>query len=146
MEATIYQDYQEMKKEHQGLIDNFEFKFFAFNDEQFQAGKEKLKVNTSAELLSIGYGGYIRKDKKEEYTNIFKKMDVDTKENFKNETFLYNSFLYELNNQEYYLTYDDISVLYALGLKNLNKKDAEIFEKAKDFYLEQTYKNNLNEL
>ena len=146
MEATIYQDYQEMKKAHELLIKDFKFKFFAFNDEQFQAGKAKLKVNTSAELLSIGYGGYIRKDKKEEYLNIFKKMAIDRKENFKNEVFLYNAFLYELNNHEYYLNYDDASVLSALGLKKLSKEDVEMFEHAKNFYFEQTYKNNLNDL
>lgn len=142
MNATIYQDYQEMKKCHEHLIKDFKFKFFAFNDEQFSEGKAKLKVKSNDELLSLGYGGYIRKDKREEYLNIFKKMAVDTEENFKNEVFLYNAFLYELNNHEYYLTCHDASVLSALGLKKLNKKDAEIFENAKVFYLEQTYKNN----
>jgi hypothetical protein len=146
MNATIYKDYQEMQKAHEALIKDFKFKFFAFDDEQFQAGKEKLKVNTSAELLSIGYGGYIRKDKKEDYSNIFKKMAVDTEENFKNEVFLYNAFLYELNNHEYYLTQNDACILSALGLKRLSIKDAEIFENAKEVYLEQIYKNNLNDL
>lgn len=55
------------KQEKKNPFDNFEGLFFAFNNEQFKEGMEKvgLDPNNKEEIRSIGAGGYVRKDRLE---------------------------------------------------------------------------------
>ena len=55
--------YKEIKEKHQKEIKNFPI-FFAFSEEQFQDGMKKLDLNENEvdKIVSIGAGGYIKKD------------------------------------------------------------------------------------
>lgn len=62
------------KKNKQELINNFEGLFWAFNNDQFKKGMEKIGLNEkdTDKILSIGMGGYIRKDRREAFGELMK--------------------------------------------------------------------------
>ena len=51
--------YKEMMKKQEEKVNNFKYKFFAFNEEQFNDGMKKLVLDISDtdKIVSIGLGG-----------------------------------------------------------------------------------------
>lgn len=128
--------YLKLKKKHEQQINNFKM-FFAFNEEQFKEGLKELKT-TQQNLISIGYGGFIKKEDIKKYNEMFKKFDEEYKKLFLDEENLFNAFIYELSNHEYSYSYEDIPVLNSLGFKDyesLTEREKKIYEKAKTKYL-----------
>ena len=110
-------NYKELKEKHQKVMNEFPI-FFAFSDEQFAKGMEKfgLSINDTDKLLSIGYGGYIKKSDRD----AFRKMGADAreeiKEAMKDYAFALSAFKYELSNNEFCITGDPTDTLDSLNL------------------------------
>lgn len=110
--------YKELRDQHGIQVNNFPM-FFAFSEEQFQEGMQKLGLQQDDKnlILSTGYGGFILKDDKEAYKEMFKQQDQEMKTAIANsDTFIFDMFNYELANHEYTYTYDTEDTLNALGL------------------------------
>lgn len=66
--------YLEWRKQSQEEFNAFPMGF-AFNDEQFEEQKKKLGVKENDELISIGYGGFIRKVDKQAFLDMNKRQE-----------------------------------------------------------------------
>lgn len=66
--------YDIWRKEAQKKFNDFPVGF-TFNKKQLAEGMEKLGVKTKDELVSIGYGGFIRKKDKQAYVDLIKWID-----------------------------------------------------------------------
>ena len=110
--------YEAMQEKHTKEMDDFPM-MFAFSDEQFIKGMDVLGVTDKSDLLSIGYGGFIRKADKNAFVELIDRHDREMKEAISNDTtgdgFIYDMFNYELANHEYCYTYDVSDTLDALG-------------------------------
>lgn len=112
---------------------------FAFSREQLKEGLEKLNT-TKDDLISVGGGCFIRKSDKEDFIKLSDSLDKELEDLLmKDDSFVYDMFLYEMGNHEYCLTYDDKEVLDACGIDFLRfNKDVRlknIYLKAKQDYL-----------
>lgn len=107
--------YIKLKEQHQKEVNEFPI-MFAFSLEQFREGMEKLGVTKKEELVSIGYGGYIRETDAEAYIQMHKRMNEEDREAMKDPEYCYEAFRYELANHEYIITGDFTDTLDALGL------------------------------
>ena len=107
--------YMKLKRKHQKEINEFPT-MFAFNMEQFNEGMKKLGVTDKTELISIGYGGYIRKTDGETYVRMHKRMDEECAEAMKDPEYCYQMFRCELANHEYCISGDFEDTLNACGL------------------------------
>ena len=110
--------YTELKNRHQEEVNAFP-KFFAFNNQSFSEGMEKLGVYEKDQVCSIGYGGYIRKTDKDKFIELLRGHRKEREEAIANDKtgdgFIYEMFLYELSNHEYSYTLDYEDTLEALG-------------------------------
>lgn len=113
--------YQELKKRQQAEVNNFEGIFFAFNEGQFQEGMK--------EIISLGAGGYIRKDRHTAFIAMFKRHTQEKIERAKEEKFLLDSLIYELGNHEFCITLDVTDALDALGYTK-EEIDPKVLKKA----------------
>jgi hypothetical protein len=144
MKTKQYENYKKMKREHQAEIDNFPM-FFAFGNDQFDENIKKvgLTPEDTDKILSIGYGGFIRKKDREKFLNMMERHDKELqqaiKEDKTGEGFIKDMFLYELGNHEYIVTgrFDD--TLDAVGLTLEEVKENEALEhgliKARNEYI-----------
>ena len=113
--------YLELKRRHVKEVNDFPF-IFAFSQEQLNEGMKKLGLNATDtdKILSIGYGGYIRKSDKENFFSLNERQEKELKDAIQNDTtgenFIYDMFDYELSNHEYCITMDVSDTLDALGL------------------------------
>lgn len=110
--------YKELKDQHGIQVNNFPM-FFAFDENQFNEGMNKLGLeqDEKAKLLSTGYGGFILKADRESYTEMFSQQDQEMKTAINNsDKFIFDMFNYELANHEYSYTYEIDDTLNALGL------------------------------
>lgn len=127
------ESYQELKARQAKELNDFEGIFFAFNDKQFKEGMEKIGYNNNDNLknkiFSLGAGGYIRKDRSEEFHAMFERHNKEKENRRKEEKFLLESLIYELQNHEYCITYDPSDALDALGY-NKEDIDPKILKKA----------------
>lgn len=120
--------YYELKQRQQKEVDNFPM-MFAFSKDQFNNGIIKLGLEPTdkEKIYSIGYGGYIRKSDSEAFNELFDRHEEEMKkaieEDATGENFIYEMFLYELNNHEYGYTYEIDDTLQALNLtiEEINK-------------------------
>lgn len=113
--------YQQLKEAQQKRVNDLPL-MFAFNHDQFREGMAKLglTVDDTDKIVSIGGGGYIRKADVPLFNATFGGLETEMKaaiEADKDGTgFIYDMFLYELQNHEYCITYDLEPTLDALGL------------------------------
>lgn len=110
--------YKAMKEKHTKEMNGFPM-MFAFSDDQFIKGMDVLGVTDESDLLSIGYGGFIRKADSNALDELIEKHDREMKDAISNDTtgdgFIYDMFNYELANHEYSYTWDVSDTLNALG-------------------------------
>ena len=111
------ENYTSMKQRHSEEFSKFEGIFFAFSNEQLKEGMIKigLKEDDYGSLVSIGAGGYLRKDKREDFKALFARQDKERKELRKDEARLVEALVYELGNHEYCITGNPEDALSALG-------------------------------
>lgn len=113
--------YEEIKNKHQKRVNEFPLGF-AFSNDQFKDMMEKwgLKENDTGKILSIGAGGFIRKEDLTEYNKMWdeiRKEHNDLIEQDKTgEGYIKDMFVYELENHEYGYTYELDDTLDALEL------------------------------
>jgi hypothetical protein len=106
--------YNELKEKQQQEVNAFPL-MFAFGQKQFDEMLEKNNV-TAKEIYSIGAGGYVRKTDAQAMSDMFKRHSQELTEARKQNKFLQESFLYEMANHEYCITFDREEVLCACGL------------------------------
>ncbi len=109
--------YLEMKDRHQKEVEAFPMAF-AFNNEQFKEGMEKLgfDVKDTSKICSTGGGGFIRKSDADAFGAMFDRIHAEEAEARKNDDYLFQMFSYELSNHEYCYTWDLTDTLRSLGL------------------------------
>lgn len=107
-----------LKAKHSKEFGELEGIFFAFSNEQFIEGMEKigLKKEDTHEICSLGAGGYMLKSQKEAFKAMLDRHDAERKAFRKDQKNLFDALVYELNNHEYCITYDVMPALDALGL------------------------------
>lgn len=110
--------YTEQKARHSKEFGEFEGVFFAFNNAQLAEGMVKIGLPTDdyKSIVSIGAGGYLRKDRVPAFKELFARQNVERKELKKNESKLIEALVYELSNHEYCISRDPLPALEALGL------------------------------
>ena len=123
--------YQELKARQAQELNDFQGIFFAFNNEQFAEGMAKigLAADDTKAIYSLGAGGYILKTKSADWNAMFKRHAQEKKERKKEEKYLFDSLVYELQNHEYCVTHDASDALNALGYKQ-EDIDPVLFKKA----------------
>lgn len=109
--------YTELKSKHQAEVNAFPLGF-AFNQSQFDEMMKKwgLKPTNIREILSIGGGGYVRKDDAKAMHEMFARHEAEWNIAIQDEEFMFEMFNYELANHEYSYTGDLTDTLEALGL------------------------------
>ena len=118
--------YLEMRDRQQKTVSDYlsKYAFFAFNERQFSAGLEKLKINEAdagERLVSIGgTGGYILKERAAGLAEMIEKYEKELRDAWEDpdtgEDFAYKMLRYELDNHEFCITYDEEETLDALAL------------------------------
>lgn len=114
-------EYYNLKQKQQKEVNEFPM-FFAFSNNQFVEGMVKLGLDPSDtdKIYSIGACGYIRKSDSKRLSNLFDKNEAEMQkaidEDITGLGFVYDMFLYELNNHEYGYTLDVEDTLNALDL------------------------------
>ena len=121
--------YREMKERHRKEIAEFPM-FFAFSDQQFAEGMQRLGLeptDTKAIYRLGDTGGFYRKSDAEQLRQMLvrheREMQNAIAEDTTGEGFIFDMFFYELANHEYCITYDYEDTLGALGLTNEEIRD-----------------------
>ena len=132
-------EYLKLQNKHNEEFNNFPM-MFAFSKESLKEGLVKLGLNETDtdKIVSIGYGGFIRKADKEAYVEMTIRQAKERKQAIENDKtgdgYIYQMFLTELNNHEYGYTYDYEDTLNSLGMTikeiNANPVMKKAFEKA----------------
>ncbi len=115
--------YLDLKNRHQAEVDAFPM-HFCFGEEQIKKKFAELGLDREKDLDKIvvikGTGGFVlKKDApalKEMLERHSREMDEAIAGDESGEGFIYEMFLYELNNHEYGYTYDASDTLRSLGL------------------------------
>ena len=122
--------YLELKAIHQKEVNGFPL-IFAFSNEQFKKGLEKLGLteNDVDKIVSIGGGGFVRKADVSALNEMMKRHGKENKEAMKDDQYVYDMFRCELANHEYCITYDYEETLDCLGLTIADvKKDQRLLK------------------
>lgn len=113
--------YAEMRNRQQAEVNAFPLGF-AFSKKQFGEMMEKwgYKENETDKIYSIGYGGFIRREDSSDLHELLDRHEKEIEEAIADDTtgegFIYEMFLYELDNHEYGYTWDVDSTLDTLGM------------------------------
>ena len=113
--------YQEMKAKQEKDLNAFPF-MWAFDEKQFNAGMKGLGLEPTDtdKIFSIGAGGYIRKTDAPAMEEMFARHEAEHEAAIAADAdgtgYIYDMFLYELDNHEYSYTGDATETLEALGL------------------------------
>lgn len=127
-------DYWNLRNEKQQQYNDFSNKyiFYAYNQEQFKDGLNKLNCKES-DLVCVYPGTFLLKEKRNDFNELYKSLDIS--EILKNDIDLMESAIYEeLNNHEYIILFDPqntIETVYnELGLTPDDKTAAAAMKKA----------------
>lgn len=114
-------NYLELKEKHSKEFSDFPC-FFAFNQNQFDEGMEKLGLKPAdTDQVFSGIAGMIyKKSDNQKLKDMFKNQEKERKEIIKNDItgdgYVYQMFKYELSNHEYGYTYSLSQTLDSLDL------------------------------
>jgi hypothetical protein len=109
--------YTEMKARHSDEFGRFEGVFWAFSNEQLAEGMEKvgLAKDDFKAIVSIGAGGYLRKDRVEAFRELFARQKKEMQDLKKDQATLVDALDYELSNHEFCISGDPRDAVEALG-------------------------------
>lgn len=112
---------------------------FALTRDDFKEGLKALGVYKE-DITPIGCGYFIRKQDKEEYIKLNESLNKELRDNIdKSNEFVYEMFMYELEDNEYSINGNDTQVLKSCGLNlSLLLKDdrlRNIYLDAREDYL-----------
>lgn len=134
--------YEEFRNKRQDEFDNFKGIGFAYSNKQFNKLLEKLNT-TSDNLYSIGHGGYILKNRYNDFMDMLIRNDNELDELMKDYDFCLSALKFELFNHEYGITYDNTPALEALNLTSEdlinNETVSRAYKEARDYVIEYTY-------
>lgn len=122
-------DYQSMKQRHADELNSFDGIFFAFSNKQFEEGLAKVG-GTAKDLCRLPGGGFIRKDRSNAFSGMFKRHEAERKACMSNRKALLDALSHELANHEYCITLDPTDALEALGLSR-DDVPVDILKKAR---------------
>lgn len=128
----ILETYTQQKNRHQKEFNDFKGIFFAFSKDQLNEGMVKVELNREGgqkEIVSIGAGGFLRKDRIDAFHAISARHKDERKNRLKEEKNLIESLVYELQNHEYCITRDPADALNELDL-DINTIDKKVLNKA----------------
>ncbi len=125
------ENYQEIKARHSKEFGEFDGVFFAFSNEQLAEGMVKvgLPVDDYKSIVSLGAGGYLRKDRVQVYKDLFARQKAEMTAFKKDQKALIEALAYELANHEYCITGDPTDALNRLGYTRQTIPD-NVFKKA----------------
>ena len=127
----IFESYSALKKAHQEDISNFPilWLFGKKSDAEITEEISKIGAKSVDELINIGDGGYVHKNKKEDFVAMIKNHAEERKKFSSNQNNLIEVIFSEMCNHEYAYTQDPEDTLNALGktYKDLQNPD---FKKA----------------
>lgn len=133
--------YLHLVNTHQQELNDFPI-MWAFNDEQFAEGMQKLglKETDTDKIHFVGNGGFMKKTSWRAFEMMMMRHERERAEAFKDDEFVYDAFLYELANHEFCITYEFEPTLAALGLteddlKADNSRLYKIMIQAKNDYM-----------
>lgn len=128
---TMTQSHAGLKAKQSKEFNAFEGIFFAFSNEQFVEGMQKvgLTVNDTDKICSLGAGGYMLKSQREAFRTMIDRQEMERKEFRKDQKNLLDALVYELRNHEYCITYDASDALDALELDR-DEVDQALLKKA----------------
>lgn len=112
--------YRQLRNRQQEETNQFPLGF-AFSNSQFKEMMEKwgLKETDTDKIYSIGMGGFVRKSDHKAFRELLDRHGRELKQAVEadetGEGFIYQMFLYELNNHEYGYTGDISDTLESLG-------------------------------
>ena len=133
--------YQEYQRNREKNANDYKDIFFAFNDDQFNEGMEKLGLEPTDtdKIYSIGHGGFILKATSNQFHTSFKNNHTELQELLKDDDFLLSALQYELCNHEYCITYELDDTLDVLGITRDDIKNrpngVKILQKAASYAL-----------
>ena len=134
--------YEEFVNKRQDEFNNFKGVGFAYSNKQFNKLLEKLNT-TSDNLYSIGHGGYILKNRYNDFMDMLIRNDNELDELMKDYDFCLSALKFELFNHEYGITYDNTPALEALNLTSEdiinNETVSRAYKEARDYVIEYTY-------
>lgn len=115
--------YRAQQAEQQRRMSDFtsKYAFFAFDENQFNEGLEKLGIKPGTEdaLVSIPGGGYVLADKAQDFKDLLKSFRQERADAIRDtETgaqFAYDMFRASLNDNEYSYSEDTEDTLHSLG-------------------------------
>lgn len=133
--------YSVYKDSVQDKINKFPI-MFAYSNEQFLEGLNKLGVSSKKDLISIGGGGFIRETDKDSYIELINSIDKELKDKISSDDeFVLDMFGYELANHEYCISFDDEDVIDACGLDidsvNKDNRLKKLYLSARKSYLKE---------
>ena len=104
MAATAYEEFKQAQQEG---LDAFMEKhvFWAFNNEQFHKGLEKLDLAPEDKVVRIGAGGFCRKSRLKDFMALCDKKHSALAERMKDYDFAYDAFMREMFNHEYQINW-----------------------------------------
>lgn len=108
--------YREYRDESQKRFNELPI-MWAYNYEQFEEGKGKLGVKSNTELTRIFPGGYMKKVDVPKLKQLIKDDKKEKAELCKDESFVYDMFVTELEDHEYAYTLSAEATLDALGFE-----------------------------
>lgn len=131
MENTKIETWTEQKKRHSDEIAAIPGMFWAFGNDQFRAGMEKLglTMDDTKLIVSIGSGGYMRRDCVDLLKSALDRQRRERAQLRKDRKRLFDALVYELRNHEYCITYDPADALAAVGITR-EEIEPEILKKA----------------
>ena len=124
----IKMKYTEFKKEFQKQIDRFQV-FWAFSEQQFDEGMEKINCTDKSLIRAIGAGGYMLKENKQAFDKLFSDHEIREKELMQSDDeFLYSLLQYEFANHECHYTFDYQPVFDMFGLDRNDERVMKMFK------------------
>ena len=138
-----YASYRELKEAKTKLYNDFSSKYihwiFASTDEKLAEELKKLGLNRD-DVLSIGMGGYLKKEALSDYKKLLKELGNMWDEIKDDDKLLKSAFKYELANREYCITEDLGPTLDALNVSfeeiNNDKRILKILKDAIREYMD----------
>ena len=124
--------YTQMKDRHQGEVNALPLAF-AFSRDQYRRKLAEWNITEEAArsgaIVGIGHGGFVRAEDHNKVIETFRRIREETDAAIaadqSGDGFIYQMFLYELNNHEFSYTQDIDETLDALGLTTADIKESD---------------------
>ena len=128
--------YGKQKARHQKEFNDFQGMFFAFNNKQLDEGLQKVGAKDTGDIISIGHGGFIHRDRKQDYLDMVERQIKEMEALKKDTNALIKGIAHELWNHEYCITGDASDALECFGL-TIDTVDKTVLQRAIREYKKQ---------